>query len=90
MKPAIIDKDRRESGDYFKKPTQYWFLNCKPQGRVLFEAEEWNAIDCTSAIEMMTKEHFKDFANTKKEARSMIHPSYARKFIRTQILEEET
>ena len=88
--PAIIDRDRRESGDYYKKPTQYWFVNCKPQGRVLFEPEEWNAIECKDPIRMMNKDHFGDYANTMKEARSMIHPSYAKKFIRTQILEEET
>ena len=26
VKPAIIDKDRTENGDYFKKPTQYLLL----------------------------------------------------------------
>ena len=28
--PTIIDKNRRERGDYFRKPTAYWFWNCKP------------------------------------------------------------
>lgn len=28
--PSIIDKDRRDNGDYYAKPTQYWFLNCEP------------------------------------------------------------
>ena len=32
-KPAIIDMNRRLSGDYFKKPTQYLFVNCLPAGR---------------------------------------------------------
>lgn len=26
-KPTYIDYDRRKSGDYFKKPTAYWFFN---------------------------------------------------------------
>ena len=26
-KPTFIDYDRRRSGDYFKKPTAYWFFN---------------------------------------------------------------
>jgi hypothetical protein len=85
---SYIDKDRRENGDYFKKPTQYWFLNCEPKHNFILEATEWNAIDCKDANRMMTSEHYKSFANNMKEARSMIHPSYANRFIREQILEE--
>jgi hypothetical protein len=86
--PSLIDKDRRENGDYYKKPTQYWFLNCEPQNNFLFEAIEYNAIECKNAISEMSKEHYEGFAKTKKEARSMIHPFYANRFIRQQILEE--
>lgn len=88
LPPSLIDRDRRENGDYYKKPTQYWFLNCEPQNNFLFEAIEYNAIDCKDAIRMMSKEHYEDFAKTKKEARSMIHPFYANRFIRQQILKE--
>ena len=28
--PTIIDKNRLIRGDYFKKPTAYWFISCKP------------------------------------------------------------
>lgn len=87
--PSVIDRDRRENGDYFKKPTQYWFLNCEPQNNFLFEAIEYNAIDCKDAIRMMGKEHYQNFSNSMKEARSMIHPFYANRFIRQQILEEK-
>jgi hypothetical protein len=87
--PAVIDKDRRENGDYYKKPTQYWFLNCEPKYNFLFEATEYNAVDCKDPIRLMNKSHYEDFANTKKEARSMIHPTYANRFIRTYILEQE-
>lgn len=27
---SLIDKDRTLRGDYFKKPTAYWFFGCKP------------------------------------------------------------
>ena len=27
---SLIDKDRTKRGDYFRKPTAYWFLNCVP------------------------------------------------------------
>lgn len=30
FKPTIIDKNRLLRGDFFKKPTAYWFFNCKP------------------------------------------------------------
>ena len=86
--PAHIDKDRRLKGDFFPKPTQYWFLNCEPQNNFIFEATEWNAVECKDANRKMLKEHYGNFARTKKEARSMIHPSYANRFIREQILKE--
>ncbi len=89
LPPSIIDKDRRENGDYYKKPTQYWFLNCEPKNNFIFEATEWNAVECKDANRFMKKEHYEDFANSKKEARSMIHPSYAKRFIKTQILDPE-
>ena len=28
--PTFIDKDRALRGDYFHKPTAYWFVNCSP------------------------------------------------------------
>ena len=28
-KPTFIDNNRMERGDYFKKPTAYWFINCE-------------------------------------------------------------
>lgn len=37
---SIIDKDRTLRGDYFKKPTQYWFINCKPKQNMILEAYE--------------------------------------------------
>ena len=40
--PSIIDKDRRDNGDYYAKPTQYWFLNCEPKNNFIFEAITYN------------------------------------------------
>ena len=28
--PTLIDHNRQERGDYFVKPTGYWFFNCEP------------------------------------------------------------
>lgn len=30
MRTSVIDKDRTRRGDYFRKPTAYWFINCSP------------------------------------------------------------
>ena len=85
--PAIIDKDRRENGDYYKKPTQYWFLNCEPKNNLLWEAIPYNAIECKDPIRMMQKcDYEKTGAKTKKAARSMIHPDYANRFIRQYLI----
>lgn len=80
IKPSIIDNDRRENGDYFKKPTQFWFINIKPESNVIFEPLE-------------IAEHYKIKYNNdlfkeigRKTARSMIHPQYARRFILSYIL----
>jgi len=92
--PAIIDKDRRENGDYFKKPTQYWFLNCKPSMNLLFEVADDNSIHGTSEgkddwARKNKADLSKTGAKTIKQGRSMIHPQYANRFIRQYILEGE-
>lgn len=86
--PAVIDRDRRTRGDYFKKPTQYWFLNCKPTFRPLFEMTNDNFVEEKDAIRNMKgvkeKLGLEDMSATK--IRSMIHPEYANRFIREFIL----
>lgn len=88
--PSIIDKDRRERGDYFKKPTQYWFLNCEPSNNLILEAQNYNAIECADAIRSMSKKDYeKTGAKNVKTARSMIHPQYANRFIREYLIDYE-
>ena len=41
IKAKIIDKDRTQNGDYYKKPTQYFFINCEPEMNIIFEPLEW-------------------------------------------------
>ena len=69
-KPAVIDMNRRTSGDYFKKPTQYLFVNCTPSGKKSSQLDK--PIDFVmehSGIE-----------------RSLISPDYAHNFICDHIL----
>ena len=82
IKPTIIDKDRRENGDYYEKPTQYWFIDCKPEDNLVFEPIEY----VKQRIITRTK---KGENTTIKTERSMIHPQYARRFIKQYILDGE-
>lgn len=85
--PSIIDKDRRDNGDYYAKPTQYWFLNCEPKNNFIFEAITYNHLGVKDANRFMKKEDYaKTGAKSKKVARSMIHPDYANRFIRQYLI----
>lgn len=70
----VIDKDRTLRGDFYKKPTQYWFINCEPKYNMIFEAYTIN--------DKKTIEH-----TYNKTERSLISKEYANKFIREFILE---
>lgn len=81
MKPAIIDKDRTQNGDYYKKPTQYWFINCKPRNNLVFEALDYVPQKHIESVKRQDN-------TTRKTERSMIHPQYANRFIRQYLLNE--
>ena len=80
LKPSIIDKDRSLEGDYFKKPTQYYFINFEPEQNVIFEPQLF--------VPLMTIDNPRIDGKSKTTSRSMIHPQYANRFIRTYILKE--
>lgn len=71
--PTIIDNDRSLRGDYFKKPTAYWFFGCKAtHGKSVHKNENVKrVVDCSHGIK----------AGICSEERSMISPDYARNFI---------
>lgn len=72
-KPTIIDKNRLLRGDYFKKPTAYWFFNCEPTQLFTLQNDKEQRIinKCKQGIK----------AGICSEERSMISPDYARNFI---------
>lgn len=72
FRPTIIDYDRRAKGDYYKKPTQYWFFNCKPSCNLLFD-------------EPIARHKFKRIEEERTVSRSMISKDYARYFIRSYL-----
>lgn len=82
IKPALIDKDRTKNGDYFKKPTQYWFVNCKPEQNMFFEPLE--------QVPVQNIERMKSGDGLSRIVkRSMIHPQYARRFIKSYLIKED-
>lgn len=83
LKPKLIDKDRTENGDYYKKPTQFWFINIEPKHNLVFEP-----IDYVERKIIATVKGSECFS--RKTERSMIHPQYANRFIRQYLIDEET
>lgn len=81
IKPKLIDKDRTLNGDYYKKPTQYWFVNCDPEQNIFFEPLELVKVYTISSAEKMDGDY------SIKVKRSLMHPQYARRFIRSYITE---
>lgn len=81
VKPTIIDKDRTMRGDYYMKPTQYWFVNCEPKNNLVFEPLDYVEKQVISKVKV------KDGISVKTQ-RSMIHPQYANRFIREFLIDE--
>lgn len=77
LKPTFIDNDRTQNGDWYKKPTQYYFINFEPKNNLVFEP-----------LEYVERKRLKWDVRDKTE-RSMIHPQYANRFIRQYLIEQE-
>ena len=83
--PTIIDTNRRRRGDYFVKPTAYWFVNCKNTSghtyqepkKLLTENKFGSAVPGVNGERICS------------EKRSMISPDYARNWICDFILGKE-
>lgn len=68
-------------GDYFKKPTGYWYFNCEPTygHSIQKDKKAMRVWDCKRGVK----------AGVCSEERSMISPDYARNFICDFILGKE-
>lgn len=81
IKPSLVDTDRTMRGDFFKKPTQFFFINCEPKNNLLFEAMVMQERHTHLQANKM------DNGNTRQVNRSLISKEYANRFIREYILE---
>lgn len=79
--PALIDNNRTLRGDYFQKPTAYWFINCEPTHGLTIQKDK----QAVRVRDARPAAH----AGICSEERSMISPDYARNFICDFILGKE-
>jgi hypothetical protein len=77
ISPSYIDSDRSRRGDYFTKPTMYYFINCEPT-----DGFTWQKDKPVKSVNSLTGHK----GNICDEDRSMISPDYARNFICDNIL----
>ena len=80
--PSLIDRNRRVRGDYFKKPTQYYFLNCEPTHGYSRQDNKPHRTICGLTGRS-------DKSGLCSEDRSMISQDYARNFICDFIIGKE-
>ena len=79
--PSLVDKNRTLRGDYFVKPTAYWFVNSEPTNGYSYQNDkERKRITSIAPPEQ---------AGVCSEERSMISPDYARNFICDFIIGKE-
>ena len=79
IKPKLIDENRRDRGDFYEKPSQFWFINRDPSNNLVFDAI---AIHKKKTIDHAKAEN----GVNAKVNRSMISPDYANRFIREFII----
>lgn len=73
--PAIVDMNRRERGDDFRKPTAFWFFGCMPT-----KGHSQTCPDKLQHIGYHARPWERNGQNN-RVARSMISSDYARNFI---------
>ena len=81
MPPTFIDHNRQLRGDYFRKPTAYWFINCTPTTRSTYTQPK--------ETKTVFKSKSSSMAGLCSEDRSLIAPEYAQNFICDFVLGKE-
>lgn len=73
--PTIKDNNRMMRGDYYVKPTGYWFWNCENTYGESYQNDK------QKKLTQQAKSRWTHTAGVCSEERSMISPDYARNFI---------
>ena len=79
--PTLIDSNRMLRGDYFMKPTAYWYINCTPTTGMTIQMDKKK--------KTIIGERGLKGGGICNADRSMISPDYARNFIHDFILGKE-
>ncbi len=79
--PSIIDTDRHKSGDYYRKPTQYFFVNTEPKNNII---DEPIIIKPRTNWQKPTTDRNE---YNRKVQRSLISNDYVRRFIKTYLID---
>ena len=79
--PTIVDSNRLLRGDYYVKPTAFWYVNCEPTYGMTLQPRKRGKNICQVEPNGMP--------GICNEERSMISPDYARNFICDFILGKE-
>lgn len=80
LRTSLIDNDRTRRGDFFRKPTAYWYVNCKPTHGETFQPTPKNKIRTITAGSgaSKTKRKMKDYmCKSELDAQYMDHKSQA-------------
>ena len=73
--PTVKDTNRMMRGDFYAKPTGYWFWNCEPTYGKSIQMDKEKKLISQAETRWIQK------AGLCSEERSMISPDYARNFI---------
>lgn len=76
--PDYVDNNRLIRGDYFVKPTAFWYFNCEPTMLLTVQKDKKK--------KRIIDKKASPVAGICSEERSMISPDYARNFIHDMIL----
>lgn len=73
IKPKVVIMNRQKMGDFYKKPTQFFFINCNPEFNLQNEYSLENKVA-------------KRIEDNKGIERSIISPAFAKNFIKDFII----
>lgn len=88
-KPDVLDSNRMDRGDFFVKPTGYWFFNCEPTHGFTYQHDKQQKMVWGKDKKMIEKYNARGITFAKgsniagicSEERSLISSDYARNWI---------